>query len=558
MNQRHRFWLSLATIVCAASLSQAQTAPTLKFFALGSTQLNDNTTQPVAQSFELKQRMDDTGKPLPIWEMGDGSVRQAFVNGQLHVMPDLRNAIKNAPTADVAKRMAMDFLSAFHLLPDEMAKLSIGQVNTWSRQGASRKSLGSRIDPIRSVHFVRTIDGIPVKGPSSILSVDVDVNGVAGLVHSIHPVIGNVATKPELKSPYQLSEELKMQINLFNKRDGTAAAKQVAKTLIYYEQGGRYLQPAWQYDVLFTDSKTGVKSAVSFVIAAANNGPEVIDDSGFRGRQPVFPEDSANRTGGIAENLDLTQLYASTAAVPMAKPALQANPVLVGEYIVREDHHCWLEDANAFWGNLSLMNTLTFWHPHVTRRDYYWDYPWLWESALGIPDNSPYYTGQNHFDLIEGHGAPWLITCYKDYGEVIHLNGLAGFGANRGFNEKTAYIMWQSCDVIPEPGHPYEADFSSGSAFDVWWNVFKGMRANFGYRTIMRICNGVGGSFGTKAGLGFQNVSAWLDSTDHNVFGHSNGWDYGSCVIVAGHEGDTFYNNAPLANPSVLTMWWIH
>ena len=84
------------------------------------------------------------------------------------------------------------------------------------------------------------------------------------------------------------------------------------------------------------------------------------------------------------------------------------------------------------------------------------------------------------------------------------------------------------------------------------------MRGNFGYHTTMGICNGVGNNYGLQIGLGFPMVSSWLNCTASNPQGHPSGWNYGSCVIVSGHEGDTFYNNSGVPNPGSLTMWWIH
>ncbi|MFX9038859.1 hypothetical protein ABTN43_19805, partial [Acinetobacter baumannii] len=82
--------------------------------------------------------------------------------------------------------------------------------------------------------------------------------------------------------------------------------------------------------------------------------------------------------------------------------------------------------------------------------------------------------------------APWDITTYKNYGDRIDLTQIAGYGANR-LNGKTAWCIWQSCDVVPVPGDGYGGNFTHGSAFDVWWTIFKGMRGNFGYRTTMGI-----------------------------------------------------------------------
>ena len=59
-------------------------------------------------------------------------------------------------------------------------------------------------------------------------------------------------------------------------------------------------------------------------------------------------------------------------------------------------------------------------------------------------------------------------------------------------------------------------------------------------------------------GFGAQNLSAWFSECNANVFGHNGGWNYGSAVLIAGHEGDTIYDTCPLPPPGTLTIWWQH
>jgi hypothetical protein len=186
--------------------------------------------------------------------------------------------------------------------------------------------------------------------------------------------------------------------------------------------------------------------------------------------------------------------------------------------------------------------------------------------------------------LIEGHGAPWKVTTLQDRCSFccdspepkpppappatcttvcteqtcIDLTGIAGYGG-AFTDDLTDYIVWQACSVIPAPGDPYGGSYQSpATVLDVWYSMFKGLRGVYGYRTLMNIYNRVGGPFGKDIGYGFQNLSAWFKETDNNYFRHKNGNNYGSVVIVTGHEADRVYDTTPLKLPSSLTMWWAH
>lgn len=535
----------------AAVGAVSQTAP-LHFYMLGASQFNTDFAARTASFFKL-QGMTQTQFKGSIYQMGDGSVRGLFAYGIgtggafIDVLPDLRNEHMPLPATLTQLQIAGNFAHGHGFFPVDKFMSYRYMIDTWANSNNSVTGGQTKpTDVIRSIRYYRMLDGLPVYGPSSNAWVFVDANGVVGCGNNLRPITMSPLT-PMMKTPTQINNEVNLNVQMYH----LSYVPAVQRRMIYIEQGETFLQPALLCDVQFTDrTKQGETEANYFIVPLTTNCPEFVHPMCMDVGPPIFPD--GKPTTGLPESASDSLLASLNPA-----PAAQANPVQVGEYIVQNDHPCWLNDANAFWGSMSFWNTITG-HPHANRRDYWWDMPYCWEAWNGYSDSSPAYVGSDHFVLIEGHGAPWLCTCYQNNADVIHLNVSPGYGTFARTGEVTAYIVWQSCDVIPEPGHAFDGDFQSGTAWDVWWRVFKGMRANFGYRTLMHICNGVGGIFGVYAGIGCQNTSAWLSATDQGVFNHSNGWDYGSTVLVTGHEGDTIYNNSQLSPPGSLTMWWIH
>ena len=517
-----------------------------KFYELGQPAVTEPQVASLAADFQLVEKLDDTGNPTGIFVLGDGSVRGVFQGGVAQFMPDLKVA-RRAPTVADAKALAMQFCDKFGLFTDE--PFQITEVTGWSKQPATPDKLGGRSIVLRNVRFARFYDGREVMGPSSRLNVLVDSAGGVGVLDSIRPLIPSNLV-PRLKTPYQIEEEFKIAANDYC----DMLYEVLGRRQVYWEQGSRYVQPAWMYTVKFW-ALDGQTITDTILIPMATNAPEPImhyPADGLPRRQEGFGDFNP-----IAPNLPAVQ---SPTLDSLFGPLASANPVQIGEYIVRNDHSCWLQDAQQFWSQLYLGRFVTQWfHNPVNRRDYWWNYVWLWHADGGIPDYSRYYVGQDHYVLIEGHGGQWLITSLGAGGDIIRLKNITGYGTHAVAGEKTCYIQWQSCLVIPRPGTPYGYDYQSPDNWStVWWSIFKGMRGTYGYNTLMRICNGVSSLHGYRMGLGFPNLSSWLYSTDNGVFGHSSGLDYASAVLVSGHENDTIYQTSQLPPPGSLTIWWTH
>ena len=512
-----------------------------------------------------------------------GHVRMLFADGGVKIFPDLTKPPNpnGPPGRGGALRMALEFLNGAGGMQGAMREFKVGEIVTLTEQpgqvvpaGAAGLTggtselpavqTGQAVDVLRTVEFRRQLDGLDVFGPTSILSVDVGAGGVVGGVIDLRPVAPTGtpvqiisrgdATKQFIQQfPYPVQvggddgEEDAGTTHAASVAGGAAAGafvgRLVSTRLIYYEQGGPYLQPAYLFSVVLT-GPLGTRTGLTWLLPAVQKTPEpILNFPVVEGPRPLLPE---------------TSTFLPTLAC-QAPTTIQ-----YGRYLLRDDDSGWLVDAQGFGANIDAANaTLRFWdplRPTVTNAQFYWNYPWLWEPT-GSPatDDSPSFPGSVNFALIEGHGAPWLITTEKNCCDVIDLPNITGFGGYHNPAELTDYVVWQSCDVIPAPGDPYGGDFRSpASPWDVWFTIFQGMRGTYGYHTTMNIWNGVAKAFGGDLGWGAGNLSAWFTECNNNVFHHGGGWNYGSAVLISGQEGDSLYDTCPLPPPGSLTIWWQH
>ncbi len=508
------------------------------------------------------------GMPMP--ERGvitfhdqEGPTRMVYreQEGFAEAFPHLQTEMAAAPARPQALQLAEGWLRQNALMPGDAAQFRAAEVTTTTKQAGTPQRKAAPVDVLHTVHFHRMLDGLRVYGPTSILSVDVGAKGVDGFVRTLRPLRRAAAAqiRPKQEAQAEFLRAMNPMVSKMREKTPETQLEILSNDLIYYEQGKKYAQPAYLITAQIT-GRNGIKTGYVRVIPALRQSPEPIME-GMPGMmimpntQPRAPQPQRADAAPVDD----------TAALPAfcgTGGLWQANPVQYGMYIVRDDDSCWLNDAWSFHTSVDFWNTIIghpWYHLNPTHlKDYYWDEPWCWEAALGVPDESRYYVGTDDMVLIEGHGAPWEITTEKNCCDVIDLTKIAGYGGFNGSGGVTSYVAWHSCDVIPAPGDSYGGNYQSpASPWDVWWKIFNGMRGNYGYHTTMFICDGVGGNFGQQCGMGVANLNGWFHSIDNNVFGHLNGWDYGSAVIISGHENDCIYDTTP-ATANSLTIWWQH
>lgn len=525
----------LAGLIGLGSLATAQDE--LHFYKLGESAINMDKAQGIARQLGLKQRMDPNGAPLPIWEMGDGSVRQTLIRGMLYVSPDLAHERRPAPELPAVQKAAQTYLAQYGLLPDDRS-LWTPSFNFWTKQAADEKgNTGDPLTPVVGVRFQRNLDKLPVFGPASMMTVDVDSAGVAGGVASVRPAI-LMEDRVIPKSDEQIKAEYLMRLDVEKKLQG-GSPRLVQRTKCYWEEGLDFIQPVWLYKVVFTD-KGGNQAASEIPIAIAKNMPEPFQKSNYNGFEPIIPQDGGDgRFEGRVTNLRL------------------------GEYVVRQDsdQDICLNVANGFYVNSATFAPFT--GHTVTRTQYYWDHQWLWEDALGIADNCRFYPGAVDMAAVVAHASPWQFSSLSNYGEYVDMHDMNHFGANSGGGGNpdacyTSYLLFASCSMIPAPGDPFGGKYTSGSPFDVWWNMFWGLHGIYGFRTTAGKSAAVDAfaGFGLRTGLCHPNVAAWLDST--SSLDHGSNWNYGSIVIASGRESDIIFNTTARPKATSLTIWWNH
>ena len=479
------------------------------------------------------------------------------LTGHLEFFPDLTKATNPVGSADRARAAAAGFLNSNSLypalrygqvVPGNIIALADGSVTKAAGAGgAVPGAVFPSRDIMQTVHFTEMIDGLPTVGPKSLLSVDVTPAGGIGLTRTTLP-LGIVDRTPVFK-PYSaaVSESNNLiagLIGLLRKTDPSVVANVKSAELVNFEQGASYVQPAYRFRVEFVGRSHAV-SGQTIVVAATTNPIEEIVNTPINQNPPLDAKPAA-LSAGLEANTSVTAIQ-------------------YGIYVVRSDvrflddawnSHLALDASNAFVSPLGFP-----WYKPVHFNQYYWDHPWLWENdpADGIADHSAQFVGANHVVLYEGHGAPWLVTTLSNCCDVIDYRTLPGYGGHNGKNGKTAYIAWHTCDSIPAPGDAYGGYFlSPASPFDVWFNVFRGLRGAYGARTTVDIYDGAGPSFSWSTGFGVPALSAWLHAESNAVTGHHDNWDMGSAVLLTGHENDCIYDITPGAIPGSLTMYWQH
>jgi len=479
---------------------------------------------------------DKSGKARLIFREDTGSVE---------LLPELSEAREHAMPSQDAVRLAQQWLRQNGLWRLEDEQLRAGEVTILTRQEITPKGkAGEPLDAVRTVHLIRELDGLRVFGPTSGLTVDVGEKEVLGVFLSLRPLVKGRRIPTEVISQEEAREEFERrfssEMHQWSRSNPEYRAQLASMDLVYYEQGLRFIQPVYRFMIHVTNSHGAVGDYIR-LLPASRQPPELIP-SRVRPAQafPLSPKGS--------------DLHKEAAGGP--------DPINYGMYVVRNDSTDWVDDAWEFhegFDSGNFFGRFFFGVPPTQMTQYYWNYQWLWEAGGGQPDLSQYFVGEVNFAIIEGHGLPWWISTSGNCCDVIDLPKIAGYGGFNGKNGQTDYIVWKSCSVIPAPGDPYGTDYQSpATPFDVWWTIFQGLRGTYGFRTEMWIDDDISQGFAFNIGLGAANLASWFHATDNCKWDHSSSMEYGSAVLVSGHEGDRAYDSAALPRPGSLTIWWQH
>ena len=376
----------------------------------------------------------------------------------------------------------------------------------------------------------RFVGNLPVDGPGSRAVLALSGSGsIEGLTRSWKTArqIGTVQT-----SGLDVRSQIANQMNYALKNSDVVIE---SVELAYYDGNQQLLQPVYRFTARIVN---GAKSD------ASSSDDRVIGYVAFGQTDEALP------VQGVV-NGDTPKAPAQNGLLEAQSGSQAPGWISVGRYVVRNDNSGWVNNANAFWSNLSSAG----YGYAFSNSQYYWAYPFEFTSSKN------YYANAVNLNLTEAHGDWWYFTTYQNWGDGVNINGdipYPGYGPAAGGS--LADWIIHSCEVVPTP-----SDTSAWA--NPWWTIFGGMRNVVGYRTIMYINDGAGGPYGWSLGWGAPVVSSWLQDviTLGAYSGHPYAYAHGgvwrpmgrpSAISMCGHENDSAFATSYNGRAYCLNVYW--
>lgn len=507
--------------------------------------------EPARASIDLLEKLSRNGSPKATFRelkggalaAYDGKRLVAFVNkktGESVVYPTLE-ALKPGQGLGKRARAAATKLARDRSLFPEDATTVVALAPT-TLMAAQRPRQGRRTQAKEYLGYVRLqrqVDGAPVWGEGTRASLAVAADdSMHALSHRWRPAQKST-TVIEPQARAQVADAILAQLKTV---PASANVRVDRVTVGYYDGGGKFLQPVYRFEATvisppLENEKRKPANQHVFGYVPLGKPPEGLPVLGAKvGKPPVKPP-------------------APTGKAAVKKPAPPGDPT-VGRYVVRNDNSGWVTSANEFFSGLQLASTLFGSGITFTNSQYYWAEPRLFTTQKNSFINSV------QVGLNEVHGNWWLFSTRDNSHDLVSLSDIpsSGYGSGSG---SLKYWIIHSCEVIP-------TQTDEATSFDVWWNIFNGLRAVVGYRTEMWINDHVTGKFGLMIGLGAAFVPAWLndisadDSYDPSQTylddnrGIREPYGRASAVVVCGHSDDIVSQVGSLGRASCLTEWWFN
>ena len=474
--------------------------------------------------------------------------------GEVEIFPALtqQKPVKFAGSEALMKRassLAAETFARPEILAKDSTQFVIGEphplVGVTAEKAAGKETAGSeRMLYLTYVPVWRKVNSIPVFGPGSRALIAVGNDGSIQGFRRIWKAGTAGEQVKETRSPEQVRNLIQQQLEPIARG---ADVSVLSVELAYYDNNVDTIVPAYRV----TARVHGLPQSVPGVEPAK----KPVNDNFIVRYLPIGAQGT-----GFLKPIASTEVQPQTPRnVKEPRAALQVpeGDPTVGRYVVRNDDSNWVADANEFWDGLNIF----FGNFLFTNSQYYWAYPWEFNSSEGSFVNSVQVADN------EVHGNWWFFTTYQNWGDGVDITAIPaseGYGtANHGSLD---YWILHSCEVVPSAmDAPCPTD--SRPWWTPWFNVFQGMHSVVGYRTIMYIDDDVGGPFGVNLRFGVPVVSAWFNATlsapDYQSHptatahcGTALPMGKPSTVSVCGHQDDSVFNTSPLPPANCLINFW--
>jgi len=296
--------------------------------------------------------------------------------------------------------------------------------------------------------------------------------------------------------------------------------------LCFFDSGNQFIQPVFRYNATVSHPFGLSDGLIVGYIPAGGKQQEPLPSLNPPADQ-IMPTFTNNKNS------------TNSTIIPRSSMSKRQGGITVGRYAMRGDQYSpqIVVDENAFWTGLSSVSS------RFVNSQYCWDEPFIYEY------DAQYFVDGVNVAFTEGHGNVHYFTTdetLENWGGV-HISGdLPANGYGPGAGGSLAYWIIRACDTISTPIDYSAADYDQ--AFAPWWNVFNGMHAVMGYRTLAAVYDNEMENVGKALALGQSVVHGWMSA--------ALGGGKTSAVTVCGHDDDTVYDIGNIGKPGCLQIWW--
>lgn len=442
-------------------------------------------------------------------------------SGETSVFPKLGSLQPGTLRVDTDALMSL--VKDYRIVADDDTKYSIV---IGSRLGGSLQKKGGKpsgpadylLEGIIQRQAVYQGQNIPVCGPGSRGSFSFGSDGqIKTFTHrwsSAKVQVGSIAPLPAADVQKQIETQL-LAANL------TTNVTVRGVELCFFDSGNKYIQPVFRFNATVTQPFGLADEIVVGYVPAGGRELEALPTINSPAEKALPDLATSNGNSTITKR--------------------QPGTIRVGRYAMSHDQYSGqiVVDENAFLNGLLKSAPGRF-----LNIQYYWDEPLVYESPT-----AHYYVDAVNVAFTEGHGAVHVFTTNESipgWGRVNIAGDLPvnGFGPRAGGS--LAYWFIRACDTISTPIDYAAAD--SWQAFDPWWQVFNGMHAVLGYRTLAQVYDNEMGNVGMLLGKGAGVVHGWMKE--------ALGGGKTSAVTVCGHDDDNIFQIDNTGPPNCLRIWW--
>jgi hypothetical protein len=180
---------------------------------------------------------------------------------------------KQLPSEAQAKELSNQFLVSNNLMPSQKDQVELVHVG-----GLKMQTQEETVDLMKTVHYGRKINGVPVSGPGSKMTVSIGNNGQILSVNrkwrevntSQKVAAGKPVPSADLKTQAEAEKELAVLVNqLF----GNVQYKLISVQKLYFDNDGKYVQPVFLMEAEIPNGQ-GQNVPLLQPISMLKNAPE--------------------------------------------------------------------------------------------------------------------------------------------------------------------------------------------------------------------------------------------------------------------------------------------